>query len=143
MTSSNSKRTALRRSGLLTASATVLWLVLAGPAYGLAGTTGLEGLSYAALLCLVPGCLVFFAADWLGSNNQSVTFLAGTGLRMLTVLIGALVVHEMRADLGLRQFFSWLVVFYSFTLVVETLLIVKSPANQVLEVLESSSGKLI
>ena len=129
MNSSNSTRTALRRSGVLTASSAALWLVMAGPAYWLAGATGLEGLSYAALLCLVPGCLVFFAAGWLGANNQAVTFLAGTGLRMLTVLIGALVIHEIRADLGLRQFFGWLVLFYSVTLVVETLLIVKLPTH--------------
>ena len=51
-------------------------------------------------------------------------FLIGTGLRMMTVLLGALVIHQTRADLGLREFFSWLIVFYSVTLLVETLLLV-------------------
>ncbi|HLQ43642.1 MAG TPA: hypothetical protein VK137_02850, partial [Planctomycetaceae bacterium] len=45
------------------------------------------------------------------------------GLRMMTVLLGALVIHQTRADLGLREFFSWLIVFYSVTLLVETLLL--------------------
>ena len=46
---------------------------------------------------------------------------------MFVVLVATLVMQEYRADLGLKEFLSWLIAFYSVTLLVETLLIVKSP----------------
>ena len=66
------------------------------------------------------------------ANSKASAFLAGSGLRMFVVLVATLVLQEFRADLGLKEFLSWLVAFYSMTLLVETLLIVKSPdANTV------------
>ena len=121
-------RTALQRCGVLTASTAALWAVLAGPAFLLANTRGLEGLSYSALLCWVPGCLLFFAIPCFAfAKNKAFAFLASSTVRMFAVLTGALLIHEVRADLGLKEFLSWLVVFYTVTLLVETLLIVKSP----------------
>lgn len=121
-------QTPLRRCGVLTASTAALWAVLAGPAFWLAGTLGLEGLTYAALLCWLPGCLLFFAVPFFElSKNKAYAFLAGSGLRMAVVLVATLVLQEIRADLGLKEFLGWLIAFYSATLLVETLLIVKSP----------------
>lgn len=128
MTSTFMTQTPLRRCGVLTASAAALWVVLAGPAFWLAGTLGLEGLTYAALLCWLPGCLLFFAVPFFEfSKNKAYAFLAGSGLRMFVVLVATLVLQEFRADLGLKEFLGWLIAFYSVTLLVETLLIVKSP----------------
>lgn len=128
MTSTSSTQTPLRRCGVLTACAAALWAVLAVPAYWLAGVLGLEGLTYAALMCWLPGCLLFFAIPFFEfAKNKAYAFLAGSGLRMFVVLMAVLVMQEFRADLGLKEFLGWLVAFYSVTLLVETLLIVKSP----------------
>jgi len=128
MTSIPTISTPMQRCGALAASAIALWGLLAGPAYWLAGALGLEGLTYSALLCVVPGCVLFVAIPFFGfAQNKAYAFLVGSGLRMFVVLVATLILHEIRADLGLKEFLSWLVVFYSVTLLVETLLIVKSP----------------
>lgn len=128
MTAITSNQTPLRRCGVLTACSAALWVVLAGPAYGLAGVLGLEGLTYAALMCWLPGCALFFVIPFFDfAQNKAFAFLAGSGLRMFVVLVATVLLQEFRADLGLRQFLGWLVAFYSVTLLVETLLIVKSP----------------
>lgn len=128
MTSTSPTQTPLQRSGVLTACSAALWVVLAGPAYWLAGKPGLEGLTYSALLCWLPGCVLFFAIPFFEfAKNKAYAFLVGSGLRMFVVLIATLVLQEYRADLGLKEFLSWLVAFYSVTLLVETLLIVNSP----------------
>ena len=120
-----------RRCGLLAASSVLLWVVLAGPAYWVAGELGLEGLSYSALLCTLPGCVLFLVIPFFEfAQNKAFAFLAGSGLRMFAVLVATLLLREVRPDLGLRQFLSWLVVFYSVTLLVETLLIVASPEGK-------------
>ena len=123
MNSTTSTRTALHNCGVFTASVVALSALLAGPALGLARVRGLEGIAYSALLCWLPGCVMFLGIAPM-IENKAFAFLIGTGLRMMTVLLGALVIHQTRADLGLREFFSWLVVFYSVTLLVETLLLV-------------------
>ena len=128
MTSLPTTQTPWQRCGVLTACVVALWAVLAGPAYGLAGTLGLEGLTYSALMCWLPGCFLFFAIPYFEfAKNKAYAFLAGSGLRMFVVLVATLLLHEVRADLGLKEFLSWLVMFYSVTLLVETLLIVRSP----------------
>ena len=128
MTLNSTTQTPMRRCGVLTACAATLWVVLAGPAYAVAGMLGLEGLTYSALMCVLPGCFLFFAIPYFEfAQNKAYAFLAGSGLRMFVVLIATVLLHEVRADLGLKEFLSWLVVFYSVTLLVETLLIVKSP----------------
>lgn len=128
MTSTFTTQTPMRRCGVLTACAAALWVVLAGPAYAVAGKLGLEGLAYAALMCWLPGCLLFLVISFFGfAKNKSYAFLAGSGLRMFVVLVATLAMQEFRADLGLKEFLSWLIAFYSVMLLVETLLIVKSP----------------
>ncbi|MFM9963151.1 MAG: hypothetical protein ACKV2Q_18240 [Planctomycetaceae bacterium] len=140
MTSTSPTQSSLRRSGVLTACVAALWVVLAGPAYWLAGNLGLEGLTYSALMCWLPGCVLFLVIPFFGfAKNKAYVFLIGSGLRMFAVLVATLVMQEFRADLGLKEFLSWLVAFYSVTLLVETLLIVKSPeANTVSESAASS-----
>ncbi len=128
MTSTSATQAPMRRCGVFTASVAALWVILAGPAYWLSGELGLEGLTYSALLCWLPGCLLFFAIPFFEfAKNKAYAFLVGSGLRMFVVLVATLVLQEFRADLGLKEFLGWLVAFYSVTLLVETLLIVKSP----------------
>jgi hypothetical protein len=129
---------------MLTASTLALWVILAGPAYWLADSRGLEGLTISALLCWLPGCVVFFIVGLLGlGNNQAMAVLMGSGLRMFAVLVGVLAINQWRADLGVREFLSWLIVFYLVTLVVETLLIVRSPNATTASIPASASSNVL
>ena len=123
--------TAIARCGWLAVAGLVLWLLLAGPAYLLAGKNGLEGLSYAAILCLLPGGLVFFLASRYGVANTPVSVvLSATVVRLLFVLAGTLVVLAVRQDLRFREFVVWLLAFYMATLVAETWLVLRRPSEQ-------------
>ena len=101
-----------------------LWALLAGPAWLLAGTTGLIGLTIAAVLCLAPA-LATVAFEVMFAPSQNVLFLVSTGLRFGLVLGSALVAKTSRPEFGLREFFVWLIVFYLFTLAVETWLLLR------------------
>jgi hypothetical protein len=107
-----------------------LWTALAAPAYLLAGLPGLEGLTYAALLCFVPGlAVIYMAADCHASAPREVWFVfGGTLLRMMVGLGGALAVRFLRPELNFWEFLVWLVIFYSVTLFFEIFLILK-PAS--------------
>lgn len=119
---------ALRPSVWLSAAVVALWLVLAGPAWWLAGRSGIEGLSYSAVLCLVPGWLVFFLSSrYRVADTQVQVILIATTVRLLFVAAGTLVVLQVRPELRLREFLVWIIVFYLATLVAETALLLKSP----------------
>lgn len=130
MTTDSAWRQAARRSGWLTASVALFWLMFAGPAFWLSGVVGLEGLSIAALLSLVPGWLVFWGVAVVsgvpGQNGQPMAVLAATGVRLMFVLFGVLLMKSIRPDLGLREFHGWVIAFYFVSLMVETLLLVRS-----------------
>jgi hypothetical protein len=105
-------------------------LLLTGPAWLVAGSKGLIGLASAAVLCTLPGCLVV-AFKGLVSDSQATLVLAAGGLRMFFVLLGALVAKFVVVGYGLQEFFVWLILFYLFTLALETksLLTVKSESE--------------
>ena len=113
--------------GWLTAVTAAIWLLLAWPAWALAETPGLEGLTYAALLCLVPGWLVFAISSKFRETHAqaAMVFLAGSMLRLLFVLGGTLVLQSARPALGFREFVVWVLVFYMTTLLTETLIVLK------------------
>lgn len=145
MTTESAWRTAARRSGWLTASTGLAWLVLAGLAYRLSGVVGLEGLSVAALLSLVPGWLVFWGVAAVSQapdqNGQSMAVLAATCVRLMFVLFGVLLMKSIRPDLGLKEFHVWVIAFYGVSLMVETLLLVKSFSKSGLVGSESAEAK--
>jgi len=124
---------AWRDSSTLAGLTALLWLILAGPVFWWQGTAGLEGLSMAALLCLLPGCLVFLLGAWFSGSEKSATQLAiplgSTVLRLIVVLAGVLLIRELRPDLGFTGFLLWVVVFYFATLAVETRVLLKKPAS--------------
>ena len=117
------------RCGLLVVAALVTWGLACVPAWWLGGRPALEGLTIAAVLCLLPGLLVFLCVSWVVSSGSQMPFvvLAGSGLRMLFVLAGMLAVQSLRPELGFREFVVWLLVFYLAMLAVETSLVLKSP----------------
>ncbi|MFO1094913.1 MAG: hypothetical protein U0992_16650 [Planctomycetaceae bacterium] len=98
-----------------------LWLAAAVPAWLLAGAAGLEGLTYALLLCLAPGVVTLQILKSEDDPHQALkAMLLGFGLRMGVVFAGILVLRLVRPDLGPREFYLWLVVGYLVTLAVET-----------------------
>ena len=114
----------MAKCGWLTAVTFAVWLLLVAPAWGLAGKNGIEGLSYAALLCLVPGWLVFLMSSRYGvaETQGAMIVLSGTALRLVFVLCGTLFIQSVRKELQFREFIVWLLVFYMVTLLFETLL---------------------
>lgn len=120
-----------RRCGWLLAATAGCWLLLSGPAWWLAGRAGVEGLTIAAVLCFVPGCLVFVLGALVESlrSQTPMLVLAGSVLRMLFVLAGLMVVQSIRPDLGFREFTVWLLVFYLAMLLVETWVLTRGMAE--------------
>lgn len=94
-------------------------LVLAGPAWLVAESKGLIGLAAATVLCTLPGCLVV-AFKGLVGDSQATLVLAAGGVRMFFVLLGALTARFVVDGYGLKEFFIWLILFYLFTLALET-----------------------
>jgi hypothetical protein len=115
----------------LAGAVAALWVLLAGPAFMTAGAAGLEGLSYAAALCLIPGWLVFLIASRYSDagTRSAIVALGGTAMRMIFVLLGALILKDLRPHLGFHEFVVWLLAFYLAMLVVETLMAVRMSAG--------------
>jgi hypothetical protein len=111
----------------LVASAAALWVLLFWPARAMAGSRGVEGLTYAALLCVLPGCAVFLLGGLVKTlgGQPHLLMLAGTSLRLLAVLGGVLMIRAARPDLGFRELTLWVLVFYLATLLTETLLVTR------------------
>jgi hypothetical protein len=108
--------------GMATAA---LWLVLLGPAWMIGGRDGLIGVSVAAVLCVVPGWIVFWLAAAYGAAGGQVPLvvLGGMLLRMIFVFLGMVIVQSANHRLGFREFVVWLLAFYSVLLCVETFLV--------------------
>lgn len=105
----------------------VFWLLVVLPARWLGGgdLAVIQG-GTAALLCLIPGVVAMVLAELVKDQpNQQVTVaLASTSLRMFFVL-GAtfLLAQAMPVYYGVVSFWIWVLVFYLFTLAVETFLL--------------------
>jgi len=113
-------RQAFADTGWFLGSGLIFGAVLTGPAWWLAGSAGLIGLAGSAVLCLVPGCLAVLLRVVIDDSGSQ--FLVANGLRMAFVLPGAFVGQRFAAGEGLMEFYVWLILFYLFTLAVETLL---------------------
>jgi hypothetical protein len=114
------------RCAWLALATAALWLLLLGPAWFIAGSEGLIGLSAAAALCLVPGLIVFwFAAAYGAAGGQvPLVVLGGMVLRMIFVFLGLVIIQSANPRLGFREFVVWLLAFYAVLLGVETFLVV-------------------
>lgn len=122
-------RVILVRSALLLATAVALWGLCAWPAWQLAGAAGLEGLTLAAVLCSLPGFVVFVLTSGVepGSPRGAAMVMVGTGIRLAVVMAGALGVRWLAPHLKWREFHVWLLVFYLATLGLETVLVLRKP----------------
>lgn len=119
----------------------LVWLVGLGVARSLSGQMGIEGLSIAAGLSLVPGWLVFWGVAFAGEKNQPMAVLASTCVRLMFVLFGVLAMKSLRPDLGLREFHVWVIAFYGVALVVETMLLVRKPVEAVAATMETAAAE--
>ena len=133
MTSQN--RSLLRSVFRLTFVMSVGWVVCFWPARMLSPEYGVKWMSIAAICCLVPGWIVvllerlaIFRGDRLIFGQMLVRFLA--------ILVAALTVKWLRPDLGLVEFYGWLIVFYLLAMSYEVVLLrerltvqSKSPPN--------------
>lgn len=124
---SDSQQSAFRKMLWLLLITVVLWIFMSVPAYWVRGTLALEGLTYASLLCLIPGWVVVYVTSrYPDAGSQGGMVLLGTGLRMAFVLIGMVLLRSRRPDFGHYEFQLWLILFYLAFLVIETLMVVKS-----------------
>ena len=83
--------TAIIRGGWLALVMVGGILLLAGPAWAVSGSSGVEGVVYAAGLCLFPGWLVFLAAAATGGGGDAKVIVGGMLLRIGVVLLGEIV----------------------------------------------------
>jgi len=119
------------RCGWLAVATGVLWALLLGPAWFIAGREALIGLSVAAVLCTIPGLIVFWLAAAYGAAGGQVplVILGSMLLRMVFVFLGMVIVQSADPRLGLREFVIWLLAFYVVLLGVETFLVLPRSGN--------------
>lgn len=123
---------AFKQCGVLTATLLGLFAVLYLPAQRLVGPQAVEGLTYATLLCLIPGLILFPVVGFLNREIAPVAIVGiSTLLRLMTVGLGALIILKVKPDFGLSEFLIWLLICYFASLLVETLLLVRYSAEAV------------
>jgi hypothetical protein len=110
------------------------WLLVGLPARWLGG--GDLALLYsgtAALLCLVPGVitLLWVGRTSAGPEQQLTAVLAGTSVRMFLVLgVTFLLLVTLDPYRGAVPFAIWVLVFYLFTLALETRLVLSARSSR-------------
>lgn len=114
----------MRLCGWLLLVSVAAVLVLSLPAVLVAGWSGLLGLVLSAVLCLIPGLATVGLVSAVKVPSVRVwLILGGMLVRMCVVLVAALIVHQLQPQLGLLEFYIWLVVFYNILLLAETWLL--------------------
>lgn len=118
----------IRRQLLLIAGSLAFWVLVAIPARLLWGDAAAAYSAVALVLCLVPTSLTLFWADWAyrqPADQQFTMVLGGTGLRLFLVLVGAFALYRLVPffqDQETPGFLLWVLIFYLFTLALETVL---------------------
>jgi len=112
----------LRAAVWLTFVIAVGWVLCFWPARMLRGHSGIAWMSLAAICCLVPGWIVVFLSRLAIFRNDLVAMLVQTLLRIGLVGAVALVVVVWRPEIGVADFFGWLIGFYLLALAAETVL---------------------
>ncbi|QDT37726.1 hypothetical protein [Stratiformator vulcanicus] len=118
-------------AGVLTAVIVGLSLLFSVPAWFTAGPTGLRGLIFAAVLCLLPGWVVFAILGlYKSAKSRAFGVLAGAGIRFAVAIAGVLWVKTQWSEDGWQAFLVWMAVLYPICLVVETILILRQTSDQ-------------
>lgn len=120
-----------RRLAWLIAGSLGLWALSAYPAQRFGGDAALLYSAVAAALCLVPAAGTLAWSEWVSrrsAEEQFLTILGGTGLRMTVVLGVGLALYSLVPLFGRSSFWLWLLLFYLFTLFLEIVLLTAKPA---------------
>ena len=80
-------------------------------------------MSLAAIAVLVPGWIVVFLSGIAILRNDLAAVLMQTMIRLLTVAGTAVIVRMLRPELGIVDFFGWLIAFYLLALAIEVALL--------------------
>jgi hypothetical protein len=104
----------------LTIVVTAGWVICFWPAKLLRGEAGVGWMSLAAICCLVPGWIVVFLSRLAIFPNDLAAMLFQTLLRLGLVGAVALAVSQWRPELGIADFYGWLIGFYLLALAAET-----------------------
>jgi hypothetical protein len=94
----------------------------------LRGEAGVWWMSLAAIAVLVPGWIVVFLSSAAILRNELSAMLVQTMIRLFSVAGTAMAVKKLRPDLGIIDFFGWLIAFYLLALAVEVTLLKRSAA---------------
>lgn len=112
----------LKSAVWLTFAMAVGWAVSFWPARILHGHSGVSWMTLAAICCLVPGWIVVFLSRLAIFRNDFLAMVVQTLLRLGLVGAVALAVVIRRPEIGVSEFYGWLVGFYLLALATETAL---------------------
>jgi hypothetical protein len=123
-----------RRLAWFLAGALCFWLLVGISAYVAWGKDAFVDSSVAALLCLVPSLVTLAWSGWSlaeAPEQQLITALGGTGIRMLFVAGLGLLLTNLVPYFGERQHSFWLFVlmFYLFDLALEIITLLAGRAE--------------
>lgn len=121
----NSRGGGLKAALWLTFFIAVAWVLSFWPARSLRGTPGVWWMSIAAIAVLVPGWVVVFLSGYAIFRNDLFAALTQTMIRLLSVASTAVAVRMLRPELGIVDFFGWLIGFYLLALGIEVALVKK------------------
>ena len=113
----------LRAALWLTLIVTIGRVLCFWPARLLSEEDGVLWMTVAAISCLVPGWIVFFLSTASVFGSDIAAILSQSLVRLLVVGSAAIAVKVNRPELGLAEFYGWLVFFYVLTLATEVVLI--------------------
>ncbi len=98
------------------------WVACFWPARMLNGHSGVSWMTLAAFCCLVPGWIVVFLSQLATFRSDLLAMVIQTLLRLVLVGAVALVVVVQRPEIGVSDFYGWLIGFYLLALTAETVL---------------------
>jgi hypothetical protein len=109
----------------------LFWLLIAGPAWLLAGPGVLLDTGVALALCLVPmtATLLWSRYAFAAAPEQQVlAVLGGTSLRLFVAAGGGIALYLNVEALARPAFLFWVIVFYLATLTLEVMVVVRGQA---------------
>ena len=124
----NSRSAGLKSALWLTFFVALGWVLCFWPARMLRDEAGVWWMSLAAIAVLVPGWIVVFLSSAAILRNELSAMLVQTMIRLFSVAGTAMVLKKLRPDLGIIDFFGWLIAFYLLALAVEVTLLKRSVA---------------
>jgi hypothetical protein len=119
----NSRGAGIKSALWLTFFVALGWALCFWPARTLRGEAGVWWMSLAAIAVLVPGWIVVFLSSAAILRNHLVAMLVQTMIRLFSVAGTSVAVKKLRPDLGIVDFFGWLIAFYLLALAVEVTLL--------------------